>query len=181
VIKITLPTKKEIYQFFNELNLSQKIIKHSEAVCKAALEIAGFIDTNLITVNLSLIEAGALLHDVGRSKANNLAHGYIGGQLIISKGWAVELKRIAETHILGGLTEQEAVTLGLPPADYTPKTIEEKICCYADKLTLETKRVTVDERFRVWFSKYGETPLIKEAYSRVKAIEEELNKISKKD
>ncbi len=179
-INISLPAKKEIYQFFRELKLEKNIIKHSEAVCNAALEIAGLIETSLAPVNLSLVEAGALLHDIGRSKVNDLTHGFIGGQIILSKGWPVELKRIAETHILGGLTEQEAVILGLPPADYTPKTIEEKICCYADKITLETKRVSVDERFQVWFSKYGETPLIKEAYQRVKAIEAELTKTFKR-
>ncbi len=163
------------------MNLNENIIRHSEAVCNTALEIAGFIDKEAVAVNLSLVEAGSLLHDIGRCKVNSLAHGFIGGQIILSKCWAVELKRIAETHILGGLTEQEAVKLGLPPADYTPKTIEEKICCYADKLNLEAKRVSVDERFQVWVSKYGETPLIKEAYRRVKTIENELTKLSKKD
>ncbi|MEM2109168.1 MAG: HDIG domain-containing protein [Candidatus Odinarchaeota archaeon] len=177
---ISLPDKKKIYALFTELNLETGVVKHSEAVCAAALEIAEAIALKRFPVNIKLVEAGALLHDIGRSRVNDLSHGVIGGQIILSKGYSIKLKRIAETHVLGGLTEQEARVLGLPSADYIPRTLEEKICCYADKISFEDKRVTVDRRFQLWISKYGETPLIKEAYKRIKLIEEELINLQKK-
>jgi uncharacterized protein len=41
---------------------------------------------------------------------------------------------VMEKHIRGGLSEAEAVELGLPIKDYTLGTLEERIIIYADRL-----------------------------------------------
>ena len=41
---------------------------------------------------------------------------------------------VMEKHIRGGLTESEAIDLGLPVKDYTLHTLEERIIIYADRL-----------------------------------------------
>ena len=55
-----------------------------------------------------------------------------------------------------GLTSEEAVKLGLPPGDYIPKTIEEKIVCHADNLIGSTERVSIQDTIKMarqkWFA-----------------------------
>jgi uncharacterized protein len=47
-----------------------------------------------------------------------------------------------------GLTEQEAVKLGLPARDLVPEAIEEKIVCHADNLIGSTERVSIQETIK---------------------------------
>jgi uncharacterized protein len=84
------------------------------------------------------------------------------------------LARIAETHSLGGFTEQESATLNLPPRDYMPRTVEEKIVCLADKYISGSDKVSIEERFHRWIEKHGETEFLIEQIRRVKKIEEEI-------
>ncbi|MDO5846422.1 MAG: phosphohydrolase, partial [Methanocorpusculum sp.] len=49
-------------------------------------------------------------------------------------------------HTGAGLSEDDCVLLGLPPADCVPKTLEEKIVAHADNLAKGSRRVTMDER-----------------------------------
>ncbi len=145
---------------------------HSHAVAKIALSIASKIkETEL---DLNLIEVGALLHDIGRSQTHGFNHGIEGGKILKKYGYPNELVRICETHILGGLDKVDAKKVGLPEKDYLPLTLEEKIVCLADKYMKGTKEVTIEERFRTWFLKYGRTELLLKSRRRIKKIKEEI-------
>jgi hypothetical protein len=41
---------------------------------------------------------------------------------------------IVKRHVGAGISPEEAVALGFPPGDYIPKTLEQKVVCFADKL-----------------------------------------------
>ena len=56
--------------------------------------------------------------------------------------------RIVERHVGAGLTEEDAVYLGLPPKDYIPETREEKIVCHADNLIGNRTRITIHDAIR---------------------------------
>ena len=151
-----IPSKKEALSLLHFLDFSPHIIKHQEAVMRKALDLAHHIKS--IPINLDLIRAGALLHDIGRLRSHDLDHTAYGGDLLRTLGFPEELARIAETHGLGGITPEEAIELGIPVRDYNPKTIEEKIVCLADKYLSGTDRVDIEGRFKRWLEKYGETP-----------------------
>jgi len=85
-------------------------------------------------VDLPLVEAGAILHDLGRSKTHGTEHGAVGGGIARRLGLPEEIARIVERHVGAGLSREEARKLGIPDGAYTPETLEEKIVTYADKL-----------------------------------------------
>ncbi|MFQ5979439.1 MAG: HD domain-containing protein [Candidatus Heimdallarchaeota archaeon] len=87
---------------------------------------------HLVDVDLCLI--GGLLHDVGRGLTHSLRHAIQGAELIRHQAWPETLALIVERHIGGGIPREEALELGLPPRDYLPTSLEEKVVCYADKL-----------------------------------------------
>lgn len=174
-----LLSREEAIKILNEVGLGQNIVSHSIAVADKALEIAQQLIENGITLDLNLVEIGALLHDIGRSKIHGWHHAAEGGEIIREKGLSEKVARIAETHILGGFSKKDAQLLGLQVRRYIPETIEEKIVCYADKLTKGTNYIPIEERFDIWATDYGKTPILKNAKKRVKKIEKEIEKLLK--
>jgi len=83
-----------------------------------------------------------------------------------------------ERHVGAGITQEEAVKLGLPPRDYVPQTLEEKIVCYADKLISCNKKVSIEETLRQFTSDLGEGH---PAIERLKALHEEIVKLARQD
>jgi uncharacterized protein len=82
-----------------------------------------------------LVEAGALLHDLGRGVTHAVEHGAVGGELARGLGLPDAVVRIVERHVGAGIPAVEAEEMGLPPGVYVPESLEEKVVCYADKLT----------------------------------------------
>lgn len=95
-------------------------------------------------VDVRLVEAGALLHDIGRGQTHGIDHGAIGGQTARRLGMPMELAHIIERHVGAGLTTDEAHRNNLPRGNYVPETLEEKIVCYADKLIEGAHEVGID-------------------------------------
>jgi len=84
--------------------------------------------------DLRLVSAGALLHDIGRSKTQGLFHVVEGVRIARQRGLPEPLIQIIQRHIGAGFTWEEAKAMGLPEGDYMPQTLEEKIVCHADNL-----------------------------------------------
>lgn len=170
-----IPSKAEVISLFKKLGLPHNIINHVQAVTRKAIKMSHNI--KILPINLKLVKIGALLHDIGRLKSHNFDHSELGGEIIRNLGFSEKLARIAETHILGGLTREDAVELGLTPKDYMPRSIEEKIVCLADKYHIGTKKVSINKRFQKWFDRFGETELLLKSKTRVEAIELEILKL----
>ena len=125
---------------------NSEVIQHSVAVADLALEICDTRWKDL--ADHELIEAGALLHDIGRSRTQGIHHAVVGAAIGRELGLDPRLVLIIERHIGAGITQDEAEALGLPAKDYLPETIEEKIVAHADNLVDGTDRITFDERIR---------------------------------
>lgn len=166
--------KEELLEILRENGLSPNIIEHSIKVTEKALEIAAKIKKNGHDVDEDLILAGALLHDIGRSKKHGWKHAVEGGLLIRELNLGEKIALISERHILAGINKEEASQFGLPEIDYIPETIEEKIVTYADKLTKGSNYISIDERFTIWQQKYGNTRILENAYERAKKLEKEI-------
>ena len=59
-----IPTKDEAEKILYEVGCSKRVIEHSKAVTSLAVKIAEEIAKKGVNVNLKLVEAGALLHDL---------------------------------------------------------------------------------------------------------------------
>ncbi|GEM_PF-6199151 len=53
----------------------------------------------------------------------------------LEKVFSPEIVLITERHFAAGISREEAIRLGLPPKDYLPVSLEEKIVCHADNFT----------------------------------------------
>ena len=111
--------------------VSEDDIAHCGAVADKALEIARRTG---IALDMELVGRGALFHDLGKAKTHEITHGTVGAELGRALGLPEKITAIMEKHIRGGLTEEEAVELGLPVKDYALTSLEEKIVIYADRL-----------------------------------------------
>jgi len=122
-----IPNADECFKFARDRGMDDDLLKHTMSVLDRALHLQ-----NSHGGDLKLIIAGALLHDVGRTVTHGVDHGIEGSRLIKEQGWDEELAKIVERHIGGGITKREAKEEGLPPKNYVPQTLEEKIVCHAD-------------------------------------------------
>ena len=139
-----LPSREQAIELLRKNNSSPKVIRHCEAVADLALEIASKLEKKGLKVDLKLVEAGALLHDIGRSKSHAVDHGLIGSKIAESESLPEPVVKIIRRHVGGGITAQEAEEFGWPKDVYEPVSLEEKIVSYADKLIDSSKRVPID-------------------------------------
>ncbi len=119
------------------------------------MRIANFYKAKGYSVDIRLIESGALLHDIGRGQTHGIEHGAVGGQTARRLGIPMELAHIIERHVGAGLTLDEARKNGLPMGNYVPETLEEKIVCYADKLIEGSHEVGIDSTIDIFAKELG--------------------------
>jgi uncharacterized protein len=141
-----------IFDIYKKFNCPLEVINHCQVVEKRALSLARNFSSQ---VDLELIKNGALLHDVGRCRSNDIHHAIVGAQILKKMEFSPEITRIVERHIGAGIPPQEARELGLPPQDYTPQTLEEKIVAHADNLVHNQKEVGLKFVLKKWEKHLG--------------------------
>ena len=107
-------------------------------------------------VDIRLVESGALLHDIGRSRSHEVDHAARGAEIARELGLPERLVHIIERHIGAGIPAEEAQQLGLPEGHYIPETLEEKIVAYADKLISGRLEVGIEVTIKDFSAKLGE-------------------------
>jgi uncharacterized protein len=137
-----LPSREQALQLL-ETKCSAKVVNHCKAVTKLALETATLLKEKGFKVDTELVEIGALLHDVGRSKTHTVHHAVVGAEIAKAAGLPDSVVSIIKRHVGGGITASEAEELGWPEDVYVPVTLEEKIVSYADKLIEKDKRAPI--------------------------------------
>jgi len=175
-----LPDREFVLELLKKLGVPYSVRRHSLQVAEIAIDIANKIKR--AKIDKQLVEIGALLHDVGRASTHGFGHAFIGGKILRERGFPEELARICERHILGGLDKEDAKSVGLPEKNFYPVTLEEKIICLADKLTVRSRQVSVNEsitksineRFQIWFNKYGKSKLLLKGKERIEKIQKEI-------
>lgn len=129
-------------------DLRNLLLQHSEQVRDRALAI---VDAHPeLQADRPFVEEAAMLHDIGIIFCNAprifcvgehayIEHGYLGAELLRQEG-LTRHAGVAERHTGTGLTLDEVKVNGwpIPLQDYSPRTIEEEIVCYADKFYSKT-------------------------------------------
>lgn len=137
----SIPNPRKCLELLKESGCSEKVIRHCKAVRDVAVKIAKKADADV-----ELVEAGALLHDIGRSKTHGVFHAVEGGKIAKQFGLPQNIIHIIERHIGAGIPKGEAEKLGLPPKDYIPQTLEEKIICHSDNLIDNCKQQNIEKQ-----------------------------------
>ncbi len=164
-------TRERALQVLREEGCSPGVVNHCLAVEREALKIAREISDNKHSIDLKLVEIGALLHDVGRSRTHGVSHGVIGGEILRSRGLG-EFAGFAENHLGAGIPAEEARELGLPERDFLPRTLEEKVVTYADKLISRGHTISYDEALDRFKREFGARH---PAVERFKALHSEIH------
>jgi uncharacterized protein len=164
-----LPSREQALHLLFENGCSVKVINHCKAVSELALETANILKEKGWKVDSELVEIGALLHDIGRSKTHTVHHGVVGAEIARAAGLPESVVSIIERHVGGGITASEAHALGWSEGVYVPVSLEEKIVSYADKLIEKGKRVPINMTIEKLCEKH-----LCEAAERVRSLHEEI-------
>ena len=133
--------------------LLQILLAHSRQVADRALAILrshpeweeqGLVDP-------VFVEEAAMLHDIGVVLCDApkihcvgthayIEHGYLGAEILRKEGLPKHAD-VAERHTGTGITMEQIMReqLPIPLQDYTPRTLEERLICYADKFYSKTR------------------------------------------
>ena len=166
-----LPSSKTALRLLSECGCSNMVIAHCKAVSSLAVKFAEACESKGLDVDVNLVEVGALLHDIGRSKTHGVDHAVVGVDIAKSLNLPESVMSIIECHIGGGITADEAKELGWPVKDYLPSTLEEKLVTYADKLIEGLRVVPIENTLKKLTRELGEDH---PAIDRVIRLHEEL-------
>jgi len=169
-----LPSKRKALKLLFQAGCSPAVIEHCKAVAAVAIKIARACEKKGLNVDIQLVEIGALLHDIGRSRTHSVNHAVVGMEIAKSLGLPDKLVSIIGHHIGGGITVDEARRLGWPVKSYVPQTLEEKIVAYADKLIEGLRMVSIEQTLEKLSRELGETH---PAIERVKKLHAEISSI----
>jgi len=165
------PTREEALRLMREAGCSQQVIDHCLRVTKVAMNLTDMFRQRGFEVDLALVEAGALMHDLGRSKTHSVEHGVVGGQLAREMGLPDSLVRVIERHVGAGITADEAERIGLPKGSYMPETLEEKIVAYADDIIEGNRLVDIEVTVEKFARELGKDH---PALDRLRALHDEI-------
>ncbi|MBN1538806.1 MAG: HDIG domain-containing protein [Candidatus Thermoplasmatota archaeon] len=144
-----VPDPKLCLELLEAVGCSRPVILHGKAVRDLGLQmvrrsIKEHPDRKL-DIDPGVLEAGLLVHDIGRSVTHSINHVTHGVRIARRMKLDERLVRMIHCHIGAGLTAPEAILLGLPDEDHLPGTLMERIVCHADSLVSGRKRRTLAE------------------------------------
>lgn len=121
------------------------VIRHCVKVSQVACKIGSDLIQKGHGLDMDIIRAGALLHDIAKIKALKLGgdHAEIGARILEAQGYE-RIARIVRHHVY------------LPrPVEKQRHLSEELVVNYADKRVMHTKVVGLEERFADLVARYG--------------------------
>lgn len=165
---------KKILLLLKKEGCSDSVVKHSLSVSKLASEIARKLKKNGYKIDLDFIKTASLLHDIGRAKTHSISHGIEGGKILKELKFGKNFVRVCENHIGAGITKEEAIRVGLPPKNFIPKTLEEKVIAHADNLILGERVVSIKKTINKLKKELGSNH---PAISRVSELSAEIERL----
>ena len=129
-----IPSVEEAMALHAKHGSPPHIVRHCQSVAMAAKMVADGLELRGKPIDKSAVIAGALLHDIGRSRTQTVRHGVEGAEILEKEGVDSKVVEIVRKHVGAGISAEEAKKLGLPDFDYIPHTLEERTVCFADKM-----------------------------------------------
>ena len=146
-LKPRVPSREECLALMADQGMLPNIRSHSLQVARVAQVLAIHLPASRPPLDLALLEAGALLHDIAKTEClkTKKRHTDIGAAFLEARGYP-EVAEIVAQHVTlkAGLSENHGVT-------------EIEIVHYADKRVLHEEIVDLQTRFEYLQSQYGRT------------------------
>ncbi len=141
---LRLPDRRRCYEILRENQVPSHIVAHCEKVALVATFLAEALCREGEELDLALVEAGALLHDVTKhlSLKTGENHALSAASLLERLGYP-QVAKVVASHIF------------CPPGPPGTPIREEEIVYYADKRVKHTRIVTLKERFEDLKERYG--------------------------
>jgi putative nucleotidyltransferase with HDIG domain len=145
-----IPTRAECEAILAGQSVEPSQIRHSRRVSEVAERIALALARSGLSLNVELVRAGALLHDLAKGRPD---HAIVGAELLRS----MDFPRVAT--VVGWHTE----------LDYTAGRLNESAIVYlADKLVRGEKLLTISQYFQPALTRFKNNPLeLRAAQSRM--------------
>ena len=145
--KYDLLTREECLGLMNEAGMLQNIVRHSLEVVKISLFLTGELNKHGQDLDLGLVEAASLLHDLTKTKCLQTKedHAQTAFQLLTRMGY-------------GRIGEVVAQHVRLSRNGDSSNVSEEEVVNYADKRVQHDQIVSLRERFIDLKERYGKGP-----------------------
>jgi len=133
------PSEEECYVIIKGANTPVQVIEHCKQVAQLSCAVASYLIKTGCPLNLDLITAAALLHDLAKGERH---HAQVGAEMLVNYPEVAEI--IAE-HMDICLNQDFPLT-------------EKEIVYLADKLVLEDRMISLQSRFSGNLEKYKNDP-----------------------
>ena len=146
-----IPSRTVCYELIREAQMLEHIAAHSLQVCRVATLLAKHMQLQVKILNLQLIQASALLHDITKTRSFQTGelHSETGCHYLTDRGYP-EVGDIVRQHVrLDHYFESDAPT-------------EAEIVNYADKRVLHDQIVSLQDRMDYILQRYGNSPIAKD-------------------
>ncbi len=139
-----IPKKEECLSLLEQYKTPAHVVRHCHKVNEVALKIANALKEKGFDMNLELLEAAALLHDIARIHEN---HGAKGAEIALKHGYSgvADLIKCHMFYVTDPLKK-----------DIT----EQDILCLSDRMVKEDKYVGIEKRMQAVLDKYRDDPLV---------------------
>lgn len=138
-----IPSVEECEMLLDIANVSPEVRNHSHAVASVACELAGRLNAAGGRLNLSMIQAAGVLHDIAKGEHN---HAQRGAERLADYP---EVAEIVAAHMNIEVSSAEFPT-------------EKEIIYLADKLVKKNQLAGLQSRFSFALEKYKDDPQIKQ-------------------
>jgi putative nucleotidyltransferase with HDIG domain len=144
-----IPTREQCIQILSDYCVPPRVRRHCLLVAKVAVRLAEALNSKGYSLNIQVIEAAALLHDIARNKPH---HARVGADFLLSKGYN-EIAEIVRQHMKPDPGERDRVS-------------EVTVVYIADKYVEDDSIVPLEKRF------LKKTKVFHKSPAAIKSIEE---------
>ena len=166
VFKEHMPTRDDCLRLLEKHGIRGRVLKHSLEVNRIAVFLGKKLEESGIDINIELLDAASLLHDIGKRLADETDMGHVvAGVRILEEEGFPQVAEIVGKHSITAIVE----------GDKTPVTWEEKLVFYADKRVRGDELVSLDERLADLRKRYPEMiDLLEKAEPNIRSLEKEI-------
>ena len=158
-----VPTESECEALLAVRQVPERVIQHSRAVAKVALRLASLLQQHGLVLDLDIVLAAALLHDIAKDLPNHPAEG----ARIVSEIGYPRVAACISRH------------MDLEP-DRVHELAEDQLVYLADKLVKEDLVVSIQERLALTAARYaGQVDAMGGAAARLRDAETILEHVAR--
>ncbi|MBS3139533.1 HD domain-containing protein [Candidatus Woesearchaeota archaeon] len=184
---IKLPTQQQCLDYFEEYKVPENIQRHCLKVQEVAVFLAGKLKNSGVKINIELVQAAALLHDLFKMAGIKDPKPNQHHQIVFSKEELAMREKLRkefpgqhETKIAYEIFKDRFPELALTllhegDLHITDRTIEEALITYVDYRIFKEQIVSLEERFAYFAEVYiSKNKLWRKALDRNKIVEQNI-------